>query len=1356
MSVAAAQSITNPTPSPTSCPDGTARIQWQYPFSGGIPGNATPVACDAPGGCTAFPASACLQLVEKDQSLNKPDIPPVKGDSPKPPAEVPPPPAVPPTPSSLRPTVPTDDTPILKTPKLHCVPDTGWDFEDLVEDGKFAASYATLQNWKGDGLEGSPFTDIQKGHLDLKAAPVYGNGAPIDHIRPPGWRPEIESQIGGDYWKFSQSVNAHGDFWISSLYRRYSWRQHPGDTWGENAVGTLTSPACKLEADFLTFRMSGGQSTSQRVELQVRGGDTKDYFGIRFPASLGDKTAGAAFGHGTQFPSVPTVPQTFPPSTAGWPVLRSVTSQDLGETDWMQVYVFDVRQFRGREVRIRVVDDARSQCVLFEGGVCKRMGQEHINADDFRFTDAAPAGTTWLLYDEHGCGFAGGPRDECSPVGYVISEPPLWGVTDAHAHPMANLAFGGHVIWGDPSDKLEDVYDCTRNLPKISGGGARDAITEPASSSACYVSGDIDVIVSSAVLAGCSQLAVVPVIGVGLAGVCSLTIAGAEAALLTTPLIEGLRLHGARKMASGAVSIGPILSASWLWALRLLADPGDYSLSFSAGLMPQFDGWSNAKPTLNWYDPKEDWHSFTGLAKSHNMYQVDMIRRAFQGGMRLGVWDVINSRALAFVADGVTYSDWQALKDGTDAAKRIVANNLSDIATIAYTPVEAERIIRAGRMAIVLGSEVDELGRMRPDGLPWPRSPHTKGDSMQKQISDLWELGIRKITPVHSSNNPIGGPAIFTEQYASNNHFLNSTNVDGDPSVFDLPAARFILDRVAIPTLPFQLILGDFKIFQDVGSNSPPPWNPDGWFNFDIRKPAADGIVITDDKNEMDKVTYRLGEGKPKNGALRDKTTKNWLMPPNVLGKQILIATKIGPTMSTFIRPIGRCDLHNTVMPRFADSFGDKVNNEYVTADGCSAVTPRPCGHRNALGLRVDGAAFMRAAMRRGMLLDVDHMSQNMRIDAYALAANYAAEARKNVSKLCSDILLPCGDYPFMGVHTTVRGLEKEGSSLEELAMQYGSNNESTRTPSEIDHVIANFGTIGVFPRGSAFIPPNAQGGRCRRETDCARWSPAPIFGEGIACVLTGGVLGTCSVSSTDGLLPRDFDLPPEVTNDCDTSSKTFAVKYLWMMNRTNGHGLTLTTDMNGFIGTVNPRFGGATPGKEVCGGKRSVLDRFVPWGGWKVILPEMQKQEHSGVWYADYTAKATSSDRAKKWKDPRWRQVTARGKSEVREDFAPRYQIDELVYFNDHGPDLPIHRWYDQNGNVHGAQMYPMNRWRLRQSGWDFNLDGFQHIGLLPDLIQDMRNVGVQWEQLGPMFHGARDFIDMWKRSASIAAAHR
>jgi hypothetical protein len=52
--------------------------------------------------------------------------------------------------------------------------------------------------------------------------------------------------------------------------------------------------------------------------------------------------------------------------------------------------------------------------------------------------------------------------------------------------------------------------------------------------------------------------------------------------------------------------------------------------------------------------------------------------------------------------------------------------------------------------------------------------------------------------------------------------------------------------------------------------------------------------------------------------------------------------------------------------------------------------------------------------------------------------------------------------------------------------------------------------------------------------------------------------------------------------------------------------------------------------------------------------------------------------------------------------------------------------------------------------------VDGLAHIGLYPDLFQDMRNVGVQWEQLGPLFHSAADYIATWKKAVAIGSAHQ
>jgi microsomal dipeptidase-like Zn-dependent dipeptidase len=48
-------------------------------------------------------------------------------------------------------------------------------------------------------------------------------------------------------------------------------------------------------------------------------------------------------------------------------------------------------------------------------------------------------------------------------------------------------------------------------------------------------------------------------------------------------------------------------------------------------------------------------------------------------------------------------------------------------------------------------------------------------------------------------------------------------------------------------------------------------------------------------------------------------------------------------------------------------------------------------------------------------------------------------------------------------------------------------------------------------------------------------------------------------------------------------------------------------------------------------------------------------------------------------------------------------------------------------------------------QKTYDFNVDGLAHIGLLPDMVADMKNVGVTDQQLQPLFGSAQAYINMW-----------
>ncbi len=51
-------------------------------------------------------------------------------------------------------------------------------------------------------------------------------------------------------------------------------------------------------------------------------------------------------------------------------------------------------------------------------------------------------------------------------------------------------------------------------------------------------------------------------------------------------------------------------------------------------------------------------------------------------------------------------------------------------------------------------------------------------------------------------------------------------------------------------------------------------------------------------------------------------------------------------------------------------------------------------------------------------------------------------------------------------------------------------------------------------------------------------------------------------------------------------------------------------------------------------------------------------------------------------------------------------------------------------------------------QKTFDYNVDGLAHIGLIPDMVADMKNVGLSDADLDPLFRSAEAYIQMWERA--------
>ena len=70
---------------------------------------------------------------------------------------------------------------------------------------------------------------------------------------------------------------------------------------------------------------------------------------------------------------------------------------------------------------------------------------------------------------------------------------------------------------------------------------------------------------------------------------------------------------------------------------------------------------------------------------------------------------------------------------------------------------------------------------------------------------------------------------------------------------------------------------------------------------------------------------------------------------------------------------------------------------------------------------------------------------------------------------------------------------------------------------------------------------------------------------------------------------------------------------------------------------------------------------------------------------------------------------------------------------------------------------MYPLTKFNGDAvGGFDINVDGMVHIGMYPDLMQDMRNVGVTHEFMAPMFNAADSYLLAWQRACKTAKLYR
>jgi hypothetical protein len=69
-------------------------------------------------------------------------------------------------------------------------------------------------------------------------------------------------------------------------------------------------------------------------------------------------------------------------------------------------------------------------------------------------------------------------------------------------------------------------------------------------------------------------------------------------------------------------------------------------------------------------------------------------------------------------------------------------------------------------------------------------------------------------------------------------------------------------------------------------------------------------------------------------------------------------------------------------------------------------------------------------------------------------------------------------------------------------------------------------------------------------------------------------------------------------------------------------------------------------------------------------------------------------------------------------------------------------------SGGTVGYTLRPDQFWSRGSEHESFNLTGLSHIGMYPDLIQDLKNIGVTDRDLLPLFQSAEGYLQMWERT--------
>lgn len=255
----------------------------------------------------------------------------------------------------------------------------------------------------------------------------------------------------------------------------------------------------------------------------------------------------------------------------------------------------------------------------------------------------------------------------------------------------------------------------------------------------------------------------------------------------------GHMAHGGRNLAGTPAPVGPsgrfTLDATYNvnTALSPAADL-DLHKTISHGLLNDTSGDGTQDGTRSWYGAPyfSGWPKWTSTTHQQTYYV--WLERAWRGGLRATTLLVSHVESLCKTSLKATRdTSWPFCEDSMFhiveqlKAARDFERFVDDLSggpgqgwfRIVTTPAQARDVMRVGKLAVVLGIEVDNLFNCKEQACPAdfglsaariaPLTALPQPTTVEEAVDVIYDMGVRHVFPVHNFDNGFGGAATWMD-----------------------------------------------------------------------------------------------------------------------------------------------------------------------------------------------------------------------------------------------------------------------------------------------------------------------------------------------------------------------------------------------------------------------------------------------------------------------------------------------------------------------------------------------------------------------------------------------------------------